>query len=315
MLQNDQSEVIAFLADPASHGGLPVKHVETHGAHVFLAGDEALKLKRAVRYDYLDFSTAEKREAMLRRELALNRPAAPEIYRDVLPVTRESDGRLALDGTGAPVDWVLRMWRFPAEDELSAIAARGALDDSLAEALGRAVAAYHGRAEPRVDDGEELIAEILEELRDAFDGMADLLGADRTRAFATMAAAQLDALAPLMTARTRAGHVRRGHSDLHLGNLVLIDGRPVPFDALEFDERLGTCDVLYDLAFLLMDLCHRGLPRAANIVLAGYLFADGGAQDNGMAAMPLFMAVRAAIRSMVAVQTGRARGDPAAARS
>src|SRR6056297_2402444 len=116
MTEDAQHEVIRFLADPAKHGGAEVDHVETHGAHVFLAGDAALKIKRAVRYDYMDFSTLAARERMLRRELELNRPAAPEIYRDVVPVTRAGDG-LALGGDGPPVEWVLRMWRFPAAAE------------------------------------------------------------------------------------------------------------------------------------------------------------------------------------------------------
>ena len=311
---NDQSEVIAFLADPASHGGARVEHVETHGAHVFLAGEVALKIKRAVRFDYMDFSTPEKRHAMLARELELNRAAAPEIYRDLVPITRENDGRLALGGAGAPVEWALRMRRFPAEAELSAVAARGALDDRLADELGRVVAAYHARAQQRDADGGDLIASILRELRDAFAGMGDLLDAERVEAFDAETAGQLAVLTPLLAERANAGCVRRVHGDLHLGNLVLIDGRPVPFDALEFDERLGTCDVLYDLAFLLMDLRHRDLRRAANIVLGAYLFAMNATQDSGMVALPLFMAVRAAIRSMVSVQTGRAKGDVAASR-
>ena len=308
-LPDDQSEVIAFLADPASHGGAAVEHVETHGAHVFLSGETALKVKRAVRYDYMDFSTLEKRRAMLARELELNHAAAPEIYRDLVAITRESDGRLALGGTGVPVEWALRMRRFPAEAELSAVAARGALDDRLADELGRAIAAYHEKAARRETDESELIASILRELRDAFAGMDDMLDEVRVRKFDAQALQHLDALTPLLKARTRAGQVRRVHGDLHLGNLVLIDGRPVPFDALEFDERLGTCDVLYDLAFLLMDLCHLGFRRAANITMGAYLFAAKGAQDGGVAALPLFMAVRAAIRAMVLVQTGRARGD------
>ena len=312
---DDQTEVVAFLADPASHGGVPVEHVETHGAHVFLSGDTALKVKRAVRYDYMDFSTLAKRRAMLARELELNRAAAPEIYRDLVAITRESDGRLALGGRGVPVEWALRMRRFPAEAELSAVAARGALDDRLADELGRVVAVYHEKAERRETDESELLASILHELRDAFGGMGDVLGEVSVRQFDMRALEQLDGLTSLLRARTKAGDVRRVHGDLHLGNLVLIDGRPVPFDALEFDERLGTCDVLYDLAFLLMDLCHRRLRRAANITMGAYLFAAKGAQDGGMAALPLFMAVRAAIRSMVLVQTGRARGAAAKTRA
>lgn len=307
MSENDQGPVVDFLRSPAAFGGRgPVEVVETHGAYVFLCGDEALKLKRAVRYDYMDLSTRDKREALLRRELELNAPQAAEIYRDVLPVTRERGG-LALGGSGEPVDWVLRMWRFRAEDELELIAERGGMTDALADALGRSVADYHAAAPLRDADGAELIGAILEELRAAFAGMRGELGAAQVEAFDRQAAEALARIGPALSARGRQGHVRRCHGDLHLRNLVLIGGRPVPFDALEFDETLGTCDVLYDLAFLLMDLLHRDLGRAANIVLGAYLFAAGGTQDAGLGTLPLFLAVRAAIRAMVDVQSDRAR--------
>ena len=100
-----QNAVIEFLKSPAAHsGGGPVELVQTHGALIFLAGDIALKIKRSVRYDYMDLSTLDLREAMLRRELMLNKPVAPMIYRDIVPVTRAPDGSLALDGSGVPVD-------------------------------------------------------------------------------------------------------------------------------------------------------------------------------------------------------------------
>ena len=102
------------------------------------------------------------------------------------------------------------------------------------------------------------------------------------------------------------------HGDLHLRNLLLIDGQPVLFDALEFDERLATCDVLYDLAFLLMDLCHRGLVRQSNIAMTAYLLAATGAEDTGLSVLPLFMSVRAAIRAMVLLQTDQATGQAGA---
>ncbi len=90
---------------------------------------------------------------MLRRELALNQPVAPEIYVDVIPVTREADGCFALGGDGSPVEWVLRMWRFPASDELSVIADEGRLDDALACDLGQSVFDYHAQTPQRTADG------------------------------------------------------------------------------------------------------------------------------------------------------------------
>jgi hypothetical protein len=158
-----------------------------------------------------------------------------------------------------------------------------------------------------------LIKDILAELTRVFAEMHDALGADRLHRFLAAARHTLDAQTALLDRRSLGGHVRRCHGDLHLRNIVLIDGVPTPFDALEFDEVLGTCDVLYDLAFLIMDLRHRALPRAANMGLNSYLLAAGGDEDDGLAALPLFLAVRAAIRAMVLVQTAQATSRKVAA--
>lgn len=303
-MPEDQSEVIAFLCDPATHDGRGVERIDTHCAHVFLAGDTAWKIKRAVTYDYLDFSTLDKRKAILEREFALNRRAAPSLYRGVVPIARDGNGRLALNGPGEVVEYALEMKRFKAEAQLDRLAARGGLSDALAGDLGAAVAAYHSQAEPRTENGDDLILEIIEELTRVFSDMHDSLGGDRVKAFEDRARDVHRRLAELLRRRTAEGRVRRCHSDLHLANLVMLDGRPVPFDALEFDERLGTCDTFYDIAFLLMDLLHRGFGRQANICLARYLRDTN--DHGGLATLPLFLSIRAAIRAMVDIQTARA---------
>jgi aminoglycoside phosphotransferase family enzyme len=315
----DQSEIVAFLSTPGAFAqigeaitdGAQIGIVETHGACVFLGGETALKLKRAVTYDYMDLGTTELRHAMLLRELQLNRPAAPTIYRDVLPVTRSADG-LRLGGEGSALDWVLRMRRFPAEDEFEAIAERGAFDDDLAMATGVAIADYHGVAPVMLRPGARLIGDILEELDRVFAEFPGHAGTARLPEWRAAASATLGTMRDLLDRRGLEGHVRRGHGDLHLRNLVRIDGRPVLFDALEFDEELGTCDVLYDVAFLLMDLCHRGLVRQAGVVLDAWLREARGSEDAGLAALPLFLSVRAAIRAMVLLQTDAARESPGA---
>jgi aminoglycoside phosphotransferase family enzyme/predicted kinase len=308
------AEIVDFLSNPATHGARTrVETVRTHAAIVFLAGDAAYKVKRPVTYEYLDFSTPEKRAAMLRRELELNRPSAPEIYRGLVPVTRQADGGLALGGDGEPVEWCLHMRRFPAGAEMTAVAARGGIDRDLAEAIGAAIAEYHARAETRPEDGRDLVSAVAADLDAAFAGMTDPFGKARVETFHARVATAIDANAALLSGRGRAGHVRRGHGDLHLGNMVLLDGRPVLFDALEFDERLATLDVLYDLAFAIMDLLHRGLPEAAHAVLGAYLrCARVPDHLDGLALLPLFMGLRAGIRAMVTVQAaGLGDGAPA----
>lgn len=305
-----QREVVAFLGDPRSHGGAAVERVDTHAAMVFLAGDRAYKLKRAVRYPYLDFSSVERRRAACMAELALNRRTAPSLYLGVEPVVRRGGG-LAL-GDGVPedqtVDWVIVMRRFPADALLERMAERGALTDDLMRALADAVATFHQTAERRTDDGgaaamRAVVDGNLWELRES----PALFPLDRVDRLAARSAAALERLAPLMEERRANGFVRHGHGDLHLRNIVLLDGRPTLFDGIEFDESLAVVDIAYDLAFLLMDLEQRGLRTHANTVLNRWLDATGDL--DGLALLPLFLSMRAAVRAKVAAAAAHLRAD------
>ena len=296
-----QDAVFAFLSDPATHGGAAVTRIDTHAAAVFLAGPRALKVKRAVRFPVLDYSTLDKRKAACEAELAVNRPFAPQLYRRVVPITRAGDGRLALDGDGPAVEWAVEMARFNETATLDHLAAHGAIDLALADTLARVVARAHAQA-PVADAGgwpqqvRDIIAQNDGELRQH----ADLFAADDVGRLTHASDAAARRLAPVLRARGAAGLVRRCHGDLHLGNIVLIDGKPVIFDAIEFDPRIATGDLLYDLAFLLMDLVERGLGGAANVVLNRYLIEVQRDDDlDGLVALPLFLSLRAAIRAKV----------------
>jgi len=306
MHKNSQSDAIAFLSDGKNlPGHKAVETIQTHGALIFLSGAFAYKIKRDVKYDYLDFSTLQKRHKMLLRELELNAPTAPSIYRDVVAVTRKPSGQLQLGGDGDVVEWVLRMHRFDTADELDKVAARGALDDPLAMELGKVIAQYHAQNKISTDkSGADLIRAILDELNDAFATMTDHLDRGQIDHFRAASDSTFQRTLADLNMRSAAGQIRRCHGDLHLRNIVLIDGTPTPFDALEFDETLGTSDVLYDLAFLLMDLKHAGLARAANITFNSYLFHAATADHYAaLSLLPLYQSIRAAILAMVIVQT------------
>jgi len=300
-----QAEVFAFLADPATHGMIladeEVKRIDTHAAAVFLAGNVAYKVKRRVRFPFLDFSTLEKRKAACEAELAVNRPFAPGLYRRVVPITRERDGTLALDGAGTPVEWAVEMARFDENATLDRVAARGELDLALADALARVAAAAHARAP--VADAKAWparLADYIAQNRSELDEHPELFEPAQVETLTRASRAALRRNERLLRERGEAGLVRRGHGDLHLGNIVLIDGKPVVFDAIEFDPLIATGDVLYDLAFLLMDLLERGLDAAANVVLNRYLAETRRPEDlDGLAALPLFLSLRAAIRAKV----------------
>ena len=297
-----QAFVVALLGDPATYGlsAGGVKRIDTHGAHVFLAGERVYKIKRAVKYPYLDYSSLELREAACRTELEVNRRFAPELYLGVVPIMRRG-GRLALGGAGEPVEWAVEMRRF--RETLEQAAKRDGIGDALARALGEAVAAAHRTipvvaAEPWIG----ALGKYVDDAAAAFRGAPEVIAAKDGAALIEALRASLDRIRPLLAARGEAGFVRRGHGDLHLRNVAVIDGQPVLFDAIEFDPLIASGDVLYDLAFLLMDLVDRKLDRAANIVFNRYLLAAGADEHvDALAALPFFLALRATIRARVAL--------------
>jgi aminoglycoside phosphotransferase family enzyme/predicted kinase len=296
----EQQEAAAFL------GGLSSgRSRETHISAVFIGEDTVWKLKKAVRLPFLDFSTLQSRHHFLQRELALNKPAAPGIYRDVVAVVRQSDGTLALglDPGEAPVlDWVLRMAPVADEHFLDVMASRGALSPPLLDALGDCVAAFHARLPP-VTGWDSLAAMLRLTRGNARSAVAAGLPSADVRAWQDRTEAAVRKLGPWFAERAAAGFVRRCHGDLHLGNLCLWHGVPVPFDALEFDEAMATIDVGYDLAFLLMDLDRRVNRAAANRVMNRAVARTGDAAVTR--GFPLFLSQRAMVRSHVSAASGQ----------
>ena len=307
----DQSEVIGFLrsraAWPEATGDVDV--IETHGALIFMCGADALKIKRAVRLAYLDFSTLELRATFITREYEINAPNAPDIYRGVVAITREADGRLVVGGGGEPVDWALSMRRFSQDDVLSNVVDQGRLEKPLAIALADAVAASHARA-PRLSSPADTTGATAHSIVSALSTCEDPGVRGVTAELARVLAAAAAASCGVRDARARDGYVRRCHGDLHLANVVLWNGLPVLFDALEFDEQLATIDTLYDLAFLLMDLERHRARLTANVILNRYLWRTGDPRDlDGLVAMPLFLGLRAAVRAMVALDRAGSMPD------
>ncbi|HVJ55357.1 MAG TPA: AAA family ATPase [Aliidongia sp.] len=307
-LDDHQTEIFAFLSDPATYGlGVPVKRIDTHGAAVFLAGPDVYKVKRAVRFSYMDFSTLEKRRAACEAELAINRCYAPELYLDIVPITRDADG-YHLDGSGEAVEWAVHLRRFDEEATFDRIAGRGPLGSALVDKLARAVLASHRRVESR--DAPRATASLHHILLDTLEELAfeprNLPVCD-VEPVRTALLSAFDKALPLLRQRAAAGFVRRCHGDLHLGNIALIGGEPVLFDAIEFDEALATTDIFYDLAYLLMDLCERGLTGDANHLLNRYLEDCSPAEEaiEGIALLPLFLGLRAAIRAKVLAAQAR----------
>jgi aminoglycoside phosphotransferase family enzyme/predicted kinase len=276
---------------------------------VFLAGDRAYKLKRAVRFDYLDFSTPELRQRFCEAEVRLNRRTAPTLYRGVVAVTRDADGSYALDGKGTPVDWIVEMNRFPQEALFDRLAAAGNLTLDLMAPLAAAIAAFHMSAERRMDCGGQAGMSWVIEGNAA--GFAEFgrgcLEPWESYRVTDASCRELDRQAALLEQRRALGFVRQCHGDLHLRNLVLLNGRPALFDGVEFNDDISCVDVLYDLAFLLMDLWRRQLPRHANAVWNRYLSET--ADFEGIPLLPLFLSCRAAVRAKTSATAARLQAD------
>ncbi len=299
------SEVERFLADPASYDPPPesVSVHETHGAMVFLAGDDAWKIKKPVSFPYMDFSTLEKRQKVCLREYHLNKPAAPELYQGLVPITRETNGTLAIGGSGEVVEWALHMRRFSQDALLENVIARGGGTKPLLDGLAQVISAYHSEA-PKAHnvDHEAMMHTITVELVTAFKPHTEILAGLHPEEFEERIQNQLKNAGYCLKMRAERGLVRRCHGDLHLTNIIVQDGNPILFDALEFSEEFATIDVLYDLAFLLMDLDQRGERDAANYLLNRYLqIANDPANLIALKALPLFLACRSGILAMIAL--------------
>ena len=283
--------------------------MRTHCAWVYLRGDTAWKVKRPVDLGYLDFTTLENRRWALERELAFYAPAAPDIYRGVRRITRTVAG-FAFDGAGETVEYALEMRRF---DETAVLdVAPDSLDGVVAEALGRTVARLHAGAPLSQGGGSEGLGYTVASNAEHLRALESRLGADAVKRLIEATAGAFAEAAPLLDERKAQGFSRRCHGDLHLGNILLENGRPVLFDCIEFNDKLSEIDVLYDLAFLLMDLDFRDRRDAAVRVLSAWLDeAQRGLPSGlheGLSLLPLMLSVRAAVRCHVRAHAGDDEG-------
>ena len=283
--------------------------IETSCAWVFLSGARALKVKKPVDMGFLDFTTPDKRRWALERELAFNHEYSPDIYSAVQPISRTRKGRLELSTDGEIVDWALEMRRFPDDAVLSFHPDR--VDGAMAEALGRLIARSHIAAPVnRNGGGIRAMGYTLSTNAEQLRALGPRLAPDAAATGQLIAdsARALEANATLLNARAELGFARRCHGDLHLGNILIENGSLKLFDCIEFNDTLSEIDTLYDFAFLVMDLDFRGRREAANRALNGYLDeAARGLPDslwNGLAAFPLMLSARAAVRSHVAAHSG-----------
>lgn len=310
-----QTEALAFLDSlPSDDPARPdVVRIDTHANIVFLVGSKAYKVKRAVKFPFLDYSTLALREEACKAEITVNQANAPQVYRRTLAITRQRDGSLALDGTGEPVEWAVEMNRFERRDELDILAKSTEFSNDLCDKLSKMMVEAHANAPLR--KGGDFFAELtsyVEQNDSAFREHPNLFPPDDVQHLTLASRTALSSIHDLILRRGDMGFVRRCHGDAHLRNIVLIEDALVLFDAVEFSDAIATNDVLYDLAFLLMDLWERGQRTAANRVFNRYLdLSDLPEHLEGLAALPFYMMMRAAIRSKIAAASALNQADPA----
>ena len=311
-------DLLQALLDPAAYPHAPreVTVIQTHISCVFLAGDQVFKVKKAVRFPFLDFSTLERRRHFCEQEVRLNRRLAPGVYLGVVPIVR-SGARYRVGGVGEPVEYAVHMRRLPEGRVLRGLVERGGADAGLMQRIAAKMAAFHAQAEtgPAITAGGAPDA-IGRTLRENFSTLAPLVAALVLPGTFTdlqlLMESALARAADRLRARQGAGRVRDCHGDLRPDHICCTDELPI-FDCVEFSPRFRYCDVASEMAFLAMELEFLGAWPLADALIDAYVAASG---DTDLpAVLPFFRAYRAHVRAMVAVLTSTEEEIEAAARA
>jgi len=292
-----------------------IEVLQTHISVLFFAGDRVYKLKKPVALDFLDYTDVDERRRYCEEEVRLNRRISPSMYLGVVPVTRaearqdEGEPGLRVGGDGEPVDWVVEMVRLPADRMLDALLARHAVAPEQLLRVAIVLARFHDRAMtgPEVNR-HALPSAIRTAVDENVDQLADTVAADpgsfppeglaflrrRMRAF-------LDEHPELLARRIADWRIREGHGDLHAGNVCLVEDDALVYDCVEFDRTLRCGDVASDLAFLAMDMDHRGSPEVSRRLVE--LYAEISSDPDLARLVAFYRIHRALIRAKVELVT------------
>jgi hypothetical protein len=303
----DTESVRTLLRESAfPHPVGELRLIETHISWVVLTGRYAYKLKKPVDYGFLDFSTPELRKHYCEEELRLNRRFAPELYLDLVPV-RSRGGLLHVGAAdGDLVDYAVRMRQFDDSALLSRELEEGRFGEADALQLGHWLAALHRglppRATPRAGEAgspESFLAALEQNFAQVGPLLAGAPAAQRLAATEAWATARYRAVAAALRRRAAGGYVRESHGDLHLRNIVRLEGRLLAFDCIEFNEHFRVMDLQAELALLVMDLEQRGRRREGNACFNAYLEDTG--DYGGVEATGLYRCYYAVVRAKVAL--------------
>jgi len=279
----------------------PIQLIQTHVSYVLLTGDYAYKLKKPVNFGFLDFSTLDKRQHFCAEELRMNQRGAPELYLEVVPVT-EVEKQYHLGGMGQPIEYALKMCQFPQEALFITMFEQGELGETHMKELGRVVAQYHAKAE--TNDyirtfGE--VAQVRKAIDENYQQTEKYIGGPQTQAQFEETKEYTDGFfdqrSQLFASRIQNNWIRECHGDLHLRNICFWQDKILLFDCIEFNEPFRFVDVMYDVAFTVMDLESRQRPDLGNAFLNSYVEQTG--DWEGLQVLPLYLSRQAYVRAKV----------------
>lgn len=306
--------IIKALLEPERYPDLAqrVELIETHASWVLLAGEYAYKIKKPITLPFLDYGTLDKRKSCCEAELRLNQRFAPDIYLDVVSIVGAPENP-RLSNSGTPIEYAVKMRRFAEAGRLDHVCTRGELEPAQVSALADAIIRFHHNAtiaphNTRFGSPDEVIAPVLENFKELNALLSDAKCKVRLDKLLAWAQIECKRLAPHFAARKAAGKVRECHGDLHLGNIVLIDGQVTLFDCIEFNEDFRWIDVASDIAFVYVDLLDHHQPGLAGWLLNEWLSLDG--DYNAMPVLRFYAAYRALVRAKVAaIRAQQNQGD------
>lgn len=298
------NQIAKSLLDPRSypHPTTPeITLVETHISWIFLTGDYAYKLKKPVNLGFLDFSTLERRRHFCHEELRLNRRLCPDLYLNVLPVTRE-DGEILISGNGEPIDYVVKMVQFDRNLELDRLLRRGEVSTQQIDDAAEVIAAFHTsipQADPASPFGKP--EEAIKPMIANFDLTEKVAPSENERRdierLCRWTLREHQRLTEVLRRRKANGMIRECHGDMHTGNMLVHNGRVMIFDCIEFNPQLSKIDIINDLAFLFMDLQHARHAELAWRLLNGWLSKTG--DYKGLQVLNFYCTYRAMVRAKV----------------
>jgi aminoglycoside phosphotransferase family enzyme/predicted kinase len=289
----------------------PVNHVsliETHISWVLLAGEYAYKIKKPLDLGFLDFTDLSQRHACCEDEIRLNKPWAPEIYMDVVPIALNK-GKPVIGASGMAVEYAVRMRRFGQSQRLDLQLEIGEVSADDMQELAEKIAERHTQAE-QTDRSkrEHAVQRAIDLMRENFEPLEDSIDASLLQNLRDWTDTQLKELKGTIRHRFDDGYFRECHGDLHLGNLVRLEDGITAFDCIEFNEDLRSIDVIADIAFLVMDLVANHRIDLAIHFLNRYLECTG--DYDGMRVFNLYFAYRCLVRAKIAVIRSSERQDP-----